>query len=74
MSAPRWAVGMQRLAPGFYSDNGAMHIDAVELCEQFGLPPTEENQTNVIQQVQRQLRAQLPGVPDEIVEKDFEER
>lgn len=35
---------LRRLAPGVYSDGtGALHVDAVELCEAAGYEPTPEN-------------------------------
>jgi len=44
MSAPKWAVGMQRLAPGVYAaKDGALHLDEAELCQVAGVPYTERN-------------------------------
>jgi len=41
---PAWAVGMQKLLPGFYVDAaGALHIDEREVCEHAGVPYTERN-------------------------------
>ena len=41
---PAWAVGMQKLAQGFYADGtGALHIDEREICAAAGVPYTKEN-------------------------------
>jgi hypothetical protein len=44
MSAPRWAAGMQKIGPGLYVDaREALHVDAAEICEAHGIPPTPAN-------------------------------
>jgi hypothetical protein len=48
VSAPKWAVGMQRITPGFYADReGSLHVDLIEMCELAGVPPTPDNQAVV---------------------------
>jgi hypothetical protein len=40
---------VRRLGPGVYVDaNGALHVDAAELCAAHGYAPTEENQDMLI--------------------------
>jgi len=37
--------GMEKLGPGIYDDGkGHLHLDAVELCQHWGVPATAENQ------------------------------
>ena len=44
MRAPKWSVGMERVAPGVYVDAAkALHIDGDELCLVAGFQPTLEN-------------------------------
>ena len=44
MSAPKWAVGMQKIGPGIYADKtAAIHLDEAELCEHMRVPCTPEN-------------------------------
>lgn len=44
MSAPKWAVGMERIGLGIYVDqHKTLHIDERELCESQGYPYTEHN-------------------------------
>jgi hypothetical protein len=41
---PKWAVGMQKLFPGFYVDSAnALHISDAEICEHIGVSVTPEN-------------------------------
>jgi len=36
---------LRRLGPGVYvGEDDALHLDLPELCEDHGIPPTEENQ------------------------------
>lgn len=53
---PAIPAGAQKLAPGIYSHDGAMHIDAAELLEAHGYEPTPENQAR--------LEAQLDTIAD----------
>jgi hypothetical protein len=41
---PSIPVGAQQLAPGIYSHDGTMHLDAAEFLEANGYEPTPENQ------------------------------
>ena len=40
---PEWAVGMQKIGPGFYVDGLKLHVDEAEVCESLGVPFTEAN-------------------------------
>ncbi len=47
MSAPKWAVGMQQIIPGLYSERieggFRFHVDELELCLGIHVEPNEEN-------------------------------
>jgi hypothetical protein len=56
-----WKVGMQRLAPGVYSDgDGAMHLDLVEMCRAAGYPPTRANQEMLAKAAREQFCGEAP--------------
>jgi hypothetical protein len=42
---PGWAKGMVKLAPCVYwSERGCIHVgDTLQMCEEFGIRPTDEN-------------------------------
>ena len=63
MSAPKWAVGMQRLALGVYVQGGTLHFDTVELCGVMGVPPTKENQDAAEDAALRSLREAFGDIP-----------
>jgi hypothetical protein len=66
-----WAVGMQRLAPGVYADGGgAIHVFAVEMCEHFGVPCTDENYSTLRRAVADAMRDAYPEAAVRIEEAD----
>jgi hypothetical protein len=55
MSAPKWSVNMQRIAPGCYVDReGALHLDAREMCEAAGYPANAHNM-DMLEKAAREL-------------------
>ncbi len=61
--APRWAVGMEKLAPGIYVRGIELHISEEEICEYSGVPCTEENQAAARRVVLEVLRELWPAIP-----------
>lgn len=60
MNAP-WQDGLRRIAPGVYADgDGAMHIDAVEMCRAAGYPPTQHNQEMLAKAARAQFCGEIP--------------
>jgi hypothetical protein len=63
MSAPKWAVGMRRIAPGVYVDSrNALHVDAFAICESLGCPPTPQNLETAAQAALDAIKAWNPAV------------
>lgn len=50
----RMPEGAKRVGPGIYEVGDELHIDAVELCEEQGIEPTEANQ-QVVAEAARQV-------------------
>jgi hypothetical protein len=72
VSAPKWAVGMRRIAPGIYVslDGKTVEVDAAEMCESHGLPCTPENQDIVEEALRRAMPDFFSGARLEVIEKD----
>jgi hypothetical protein len=47
MASSQIPKGARRCSPGFYELDGALHINAAELCAVLGVPPTPENLNEV---------------------------
>ena len=61
MSAPAWAVGMQKIGPGMYCKGAEWHIDPVEICRHLGACPTEAN-LKIVEQEARAVLKEMFGV------------
>ena len=59
---PSIPAGAHRIAPGVYSHDGELHLDAAELLEAHGYEPTPENQAR--------LEAELDAIADDAYELD----
>lgn len=67
MTLPPDARPMPGAGPGFYVDSdGAMHINAAELCQRLGLPPTDRNQDRVAHDAARMLAQLAPDMHVEV--------
>jgi hypothetical protein len=69
VSAPKFAVGMRRIQPGFYvhEPTKSIHIDAVELCEDLGVPATPENQDTAEAAARRAIADMFPSFEFEVI-------
>lgn len=48
-TTPRWAKGMRKIGPGIYADRGGnIHISQAEVCQHFGVPPTQANCDTIV--------------------------
>lgn len=61
MSAPKWAVGMERVETGVYQDSeGILHIDRRAVCESLGMPYTKKAHDVLTAVIREKLRQQFP--------------
>ena len=63
---------MTPLGPaGYIDDDGNLHFDTAALCRLAGEEPTPENQQWWIDEIVRQFRENMPGVPIMVREDDI---
>jgi hypothetical protein len=77
MSAPRWAVGMQKLGPGVYADGrGALHVKLSEICHHLGVPCTPRNQEIAQRAAEEAIRKTFGAMPSTTIveERDADPR
>lgn len=73
MSAPKWAIGMERVGTGIYVDaHNALHFDSEELCRVAGVPPTEANYQMLRKAATEIVQKLWPGISTEEVEESDE--
>ena len=70
MRAPRWAVGMKKIGPGLYVQEGSIHFYTPELYEHLGVPPTPENQRIAEQAAREAIQESLGRVLITVVDDD----
>lgn len=70
MTLPPDARPLPNAGPGFYTTpDGALHVDAVELCVRLGVRPTTRNQDRVAADAARILAQLVPDMPVEVVDE-----
>jgi len=71
LSAPSWAVGMERIGPGVYLDKeNSLHVYVPELCEALGVPYTRDNAERMEAIARAAIEEQFPNIKRGVVYDD----